>query len=263
MKNPTYTAKTRLIRLLRIISVIMLLAGVLAACGGSSGTQEEQLLTRYQAAVKDAEHVDQSKVVDDLVAIVDSNHELIWRRNGGDEEVLLVTWTDWNGYKESEGESIDLQREVWTTVAPQVQTFCQNDIAANVDYVLRVEELLGLPPRNDKQWFVELWAKPTDIFRPSPDPEIDDSKAELDFPPDVDPAHVAWFNNLLATSYGPNGYPWTRLGYTYDWGKRSGIEGLSEFVIRKGAKVTVHAAIANSDYCARPEAEPLQSGALN
>lgn len=36
------------------------------------------------------------------------------------------------------------------------------------------------------------------------------------------------------------GYPWTRLGYTYDWGSRSSNKyGLSEFVIMPGSKVEV------------------------
>ena len=27
-------------------------------------------------------------------------------------------------------------------------------------------------------------------------------------------------------------YPWTRLGYTYDWGNPRNLVGLSEFVLR-------------------------------
>lgn len=50
-------------------------------------------------------------------------------------------------------------------------------------------------------------------------------------------------------SYGPNGYPWTRLGYTYDWGNpRREIE-LSEFVIREPAMVQIRAVTATDDYC--------------
>jgi hypothetical protein len=55
------------------------------------------------------------------------------------------------------------------------------------------------------------------MFRPSPDAEIDDSVAELEFPAGTSQDHMTWITDRMATSYGEGGYPWTRLGYTYDW----------------------------------------------
>lgn len=43
-------------------------------------------------------------------------------------------------------------------------------------------------------------------------------------------------------------YPWTRLGYTYDWGNAKSRVGLSEFVIRKGARLTVHSVSTTEGY---------------
>lgn len=42
-----------------------------------------------------------------------------------------------------------------------------------------------------------------------------------------------WFANQTRYSYtaDANPYPWTRLGYTYDWGSGNHV-GLSEFVVR-------------------------------
>ena len=49
--------------------------------------------------------------------------------------------------------------------------------------------------------------------------------------------YTGWFNNRKnyiysnARSYPASSpYPWTRLGYTYDWGSRNHV-GLSEFVV--------------------------------
>ena len=42
----------------------------------------------------------------------------------------------------------------------------------------------------------------------------------------------------MINKYGPDGYPWTRQGYTYDWGGRTKF-GLSEFVIKKGVPVKI------------------------
>ncbi|MBK8453511.1 MAG: hypothetical protein WAQ53_14365 [Thiofilum sp.] len=54
---------------------------------------------------------------------------------------------------------------------------------------------------------------------------------------------------LKDSSYGDKGYPWTRLGYTYDWGKPNNPIGFSEFVIDKGAKVEVKSVTTTAKYC--------------
>jgi len=89
----------------------------------------------------------------------------------------------------------------------------------------------------------------TGMFRPSPDLEIDDTVASLDFPVGTPQEHIDWFDNLKATSYGDDGYPWTRLGYTYDWYPDMTDIGLSEFVIRKGTTVMVESVSAQDAYC--------------
>ena len=76
----------------------------------------------------------------------------------------------------------------------------------------------------------------------------------LDFPASerfvtVNPEHVRWLVEQKNTSYGENGYPWTRLGYTYDWGNPKSEMGLSEFVIRKGATVEIRSSSSMDDYC--------------
>ena len=56
--------------------------------------------------------------------------------------------------------------------------------------------------------------------------------------------YTSWFNNRTRNIYtmGSSPYPWTRLGYTYDWGSSNHV-GLSEFVLhgRKadGTKISV------------------------
>jgi len=47
--------------------------------------------------------------------------------------------------------------------------------------------------------------------------------------------------NVLESYQVPNGYPWTRLGYTYDWNPNSPEVGLSEYIVRGGSTVTVAA----------------------
>ncbi len=241
-------------------SVCLLALCGLAGCGAAGGPDWQQLdeaaLARlYSAAVADAAVAEPGEITRSLTALTTANKALRWRGESGQRQVLMVTWTSWTGYDSQVGRDLALSREAWVTAVPEIQEFCRRQALSSGIFVLRLEQLLGLPAHNGKTRFVEFWANPADVFRPSPDPEITDAEAELDFPQSanfvtVSPDHVAWFNALKATSYGANGYPWTRLGYTYDWGNPYSKVGLSEFVIRKGATVGVNAVSDNATYCA-------------
>ena len=207
----------------------------------------------YLNAVKDAQIAEPQEISKDLIPIVETNSNLVWDGAPGEKRVLALTWTSWTGYDDQVGESMVTSRETWVTIVPQLKNFCHNYVPRQTSLTLRLEELLGLPPNNGKTRFVEMWVKPQDLFRPSPDPEITDQEAGLDFPSStflsVSPDYVKWFNDLSTASYGDNGYPWTRLGYTYDWGNPKSEVGLSEFVINKGATIEIHSLAQTDAYC--------------
>ena len=204
----------------------------------------------YLAAVADARVALPSEISRQLSPIVAHNKNLIWEGQPGESRVLVVTWT--GGYYDAAvGEDYLLSfGQVWVTLAPQMQDFFRRRPAQRGD--LRAEQLLGLPPGQGYFRFVEMWVNPADLFRPSPDPEITDQEAQLDFPDGVwtttNPQYREWFNQRRQTSYqGDQPYPWTRLGYTYDWGS-SDHQGLSEFVVRQNAVVGVKSAQDNQSY---------------
>jgi len=223
---------------------------------------EEDLQQAYQDAIKDAEVAEPDEISAHLTAITAYNDHLIWEGPAGTSRVLMLTWTSWTGYDSLVGKSIrvddlaksvETSRDTWVTAAPELHEFCKARFLDSENMSLRVEQLMGLPPHNGKTRFVAFWVNPEDLFRPSPDPEITDCEAELDFPTSgrfvtVSPEHIDWFNALKETSYGTDGYPWTRLGYTYDWGNPCCEIGLSEFVIRSGATVDVQSVTLNNDF---------------
>jgi hypothetical protein len=55
--------------------------------------------------------------------------------------------------------------------------------------------------------------------------------------------------SLQAYDDPSKGYPWTRLGYTYDWGNPESEVGLSEFVVAAGSTVSIEAVSDNETYC--------------
>jgi hypothetical protein len=229
---------------------LILLTTVLSGCG----TQPADPNAAYHAAVLEAQNPDASDISKDLWAIVPANDQLVREPLLGSDRVLVVTWTSYTGYNNQVGQDIQTTREIWVTAVPQVQDFARNNMVMPWDLTLRLEEYLGVPPNSGKTTFVEFWVSPEDLFRPSPDPEVTDQEAGLNFPQSdqyvtVNAAYVQWFTNLMNTSYGENGYPWTRLGYTYDWGNPFTHVGASEFVIRVGATVGVYSTSSTTDYC--------------
>jgi hypothetical protein len=167
---------------------------------------------------------------------------------------LIVTWTDYPGYGDHIDRSVEIPIYAWVTAAPELQNFCKASTLGHHALILRLEQLLGLPPNSGRKRFVELWVNHEDLFRPSPDPEITDHEAELEFPASsrfikVADEHIRWFNDWKSKAYTGQGYPWTRLGYTYDWGNPDSEVGLSEFVIRKGAIVVIQSVSDLNKYC--------------
>ncbi len=250
----------------RILVVAVLLTAVLALSSGCPLTgpfvTDEQLQRAYAAALADAAVPEPDEISRSLTAITPYNERLIWQGTPGASNVLMITWTSWTGYDDLVGKSIlvddlaksvETSRDTWVVTAPELKEFCRRQCLDAEDMTLRVEQLMGVPPHNGKTRFVAFWVSPDDLFRPSPDPEITDREAELDFPAStryvtVSQEHIDWINALREVSYGPGGYPWTQLGYTYDWGHPCSEIGLSEFVIRSGATVEVESVTLNEDF---------------
>ena len=177
--------------------------------------------------------------------------------------VQVVQLTDFRGYTVGENA---LQREVWVTAVPEVQERCQGFSA---DLEMRLRQLLGLPPYQRLAHFVVMTVKQGDIFRPAADSDptttlpcacpvtADCGKT---FPKSAPDAHRQWYAGEMLGRYfiveGPSerfGYPWTRLGYTYDWKPGADKYGASEYVVRKGATVRVTEIIPYPRYCGFPE----------
>ena len=209
----------------------------------------------YKEAVQDASlPAESNDLFRELWSISSFQPQLQWKTIAGEQHLRVATWTAWDGYRKAVGSSMTLGREVWATPVPQLRDFCQT-YQGPTALTLRLEQLLGLPPNNGKTDFVEMWVRPEDLFRPCPDPEIGDHECQGDFPNnpyfEIDDAYRKWFSDLQAGSYDPEkGYPWTRLGYTYDWSPETNKFGLSEFIAREGSIVWIESSQPSDTYCA-------------
>lgn len=145
--------------------------------------------------------------------------------------------------------------DVWVTVSPQLRELCAR-FADDPDALrLRLQQLLGLPPHHEDRTFVVMDVRPDALIRPCPDPDPSTPTCTWDFPAGVSNKHKAWFAEQAVSRYRapPDGYPWTRLGYTYDWSPDGALSSVSEFVVPKGTAVTVTGKTSTAAYCHPPQ----------
>jgi hypothetical protein len=202
---------------------------------------------KYEKAIQDAMIAQQNEVCNTLTPITRNNSNLIWQGEGDNATVLVVTWTKYTSSYPVNGTVNTSWGDVWVTVAPEIQTFFHNHVNTNLNATIRTAELLGMPANTSNTAFVELWVNPQSLFRPAPDNEITDTTAGLTFPANATTQYKTWFNNNIIYSYYPMKYPWTRLGYTYDWGSSNHV-GLSEFILTQNSTVTVNSVTPTAEY---------------
>ncbi|WP_424355044.1 hypothetical protein [Methanobacterium sp. MBAC-LM] len=240
--------------LLASIFIIGLLIG-LAINGGTSYFTDTLAVTddlnqTYTNAIDDAMITDDNEISSNLTPITENNSNLTWQGNGSDKRVLVVLWTTHKSSYPVGGNVTTYWGETWVTVVPEIKNFFKSHSISEQYLQLRVAQLLGLPPDSKDDYFVEVWVNPKDLFRPTPDNEINDTTAQLDFPSSVNLTYEKWFDENIISSYFPKEYPWTRLGYTYDWGNSNSHVGLSEFVIKNNSNIAVKSVQTTKEYLA-------------
>lgn len=215
---------------------------------------EATLQAQYLAAVMDAaEPAAPDDIYRNLWNVSTDNSELRWKTIAGEAHLLISTWTSWDGYDSKVGQEMDLTRKIWISLAPQMQKFC-SEYAGPLPLDLRLKQLLGLPPGDTKTKVIEMWVRPEDLFRPCADPGVLDYECQGSFTSSayltLSQDYVTWFDNQVSISYDPtSGYPWTRLGYTYDWNQETPKFGLSEYIVRENSIVWIHSTTETAAYC--------------
>lgn len=215
---------------------------------------------RYTKALNDAAQPNASKISNTLTKISPDAPTLKWKTINGEKYVLVSSWkADAKYYKNDDktGFYNTGKYPIWVTVAPDLQNWLAAQKKVG-DPEKRLKQLLGLPPNADKKIFVEFWVRPQDLIRPCIDTEVNDSACELYLknPAAANAENLLWLLEQARQSFADstlyNRYPFTQLGYTYDWNPRNKSHvGLSEFVIGKNKNIVVGEVFATADYLAQ------------
>ena len=219
----------------------------------TAATDYEKL---YQDAIENSIYPEKSKVFANLVSINDKNQDLIRKSINNEEFILVLAWKGEQVVNNVYRSQLDTvfntgNYPIWVTTANELRD--RFNIHPVKDTSMRLKQLLGLPPNASYSYFVEFWVKQNDLFRPCPDKEIVDKVCNCYFPDSVDEHHKLWINeNRISRYYNRelyNQYPWTQLGYTYDWSPENESHiGLSEFVIDTNANVFINKIYSTNEY---------------
>lgn len=242
----------------------------------------EDLWVVYAETVRTAQYPVQEHVSTDLVPILRTNPDLRWDDQG---RVLMVTWTKRKYYEGNVGQPYKVPQgvDIWLTAVPHFQRACRGwDLPAE-RLPLRISQAVGLPPppaEGGDDSFVQMWVDPKTFFRPCPDPEITDRECQVSLdggPVDrtgacpwsmaqlseafvkVSDDHLRWMcGNWKSTYTGDpkTSYPWTALGYTFDWGDLLHPQGQSEFVVPEGKTVWIESISTAAEYCGKAPDAP-------
>lgn len=198
----------------------------------------------YAQAVKNAMTIAPEDILPVLKLTKDDNLVTFNDKN----EVLLVTW---NKHPDSypAGQKVTLKYgPVWTFTDKEIAQWYKKNKNGVKDWDLRFEELIGLPPDAKYTHFTAMWVPLDKIKRPAYSTDVQKDVTAVKFPKNEDKDYIQWFDSNIINSYYEGAYPWTRLGYTYDWANNSKKYGLSEFLVEKGTTVTVEFTYTTQDF---------------
>lgn len=244
-------------------------------------SQNEAPRVRYEKAIQKAKLINKNRITIPLFPINSKNTDLKvrcapeWGCQGGTNNweingvfkkgirIKVVTFIGarqqeaFNNYLKNGKLYSDPQRDIFVTLYPELKKFCTGFDGSEKSRV-RIIQYLGLYPEIKKDRFLNIWVKPEDLFRPCRDPQIHDSNCQANWPQNVNNNHKTWLKNYKKNAHtpGPNSFPFTMMGYTYDWApKKMNRKGVSEYVIRKSAELYFGNIISIDKYCRTKEKE--------
>jgi hypothetical protein len=153
--------------------------------------------------------------------------------------------------------------DVWVALPSQLKSAC----AGAADPVRRLQQILGLPPATAEDAMItELRVSRDALFRPCVGGgDLAASKCSTDVPGSL-PAtadatavregydRMQFFTAQIWKSYrsgfgSSDGYPFTGMGWTYDWSNVPDHIGVSEFVVKRDATIAITGTKTPAEFC--------------
>lgn len=189
----------------------------------------------YAAAVADSVKAEPDEIFR-LVLLNEQSDMVTWHEDG--ERVLLLSWND-DPEVFVEDSTVTLSGELWTFTDKEIKSWYDGVAGSVTDWNLRLKQLIGLPPSSAYTHISAFWVDVSRVIRPAYQTDVTKQVDENCLENSPLGAHEAWFNDNIVYSYCISDYPWTRMGYTYDWAAGGDEYGLTEFLVLDGTEAEV------------------------
>lgn len=213
------------------LALAILLLTATAGCGKAAPDNA----ALWKAAMTDAVFSEDEEL-HELVVLTKDDDRVIWDEAG--ERVLLLSWHNYDDACAPGGSIRTEYGDIWATSVGEMQLWYEQNHAGVEDWDLRFSQLLGVHEDEGYTRFTAFWVLPEDVIRPAYVTDVT-KQMENDYAVVTDGAYKEWFDGNILWSYFESDYPWTRLGYTYDWSGGESEYGLTEFLISDGSKVEI------------------------
>ncbi len=218
----------------RKIPALVLAALLLTGLSGCKETTSDNDAL-WKAAMTDAVFSEDEEI-HELVTLTKEDDRVIWDETG--ERVLLLSWHDYDDACEPGGPIRTEYGDIWATSVGEMKAWYEQNHDGVENWNLRFAQLLGVHEDEGYTRFTAFWVSPEDVIRPAYVTSVT-KQMENDYAIVRDEAYKEWFDGNILWSYFESDYPWTRLGYTYDWSGGESEYGLTEFLVSDGDKTEI------------------------
>lgn len=221
----------------RVLLIAMISIFALAGIFVAFRFVQNRTVNLYERAVEDARTAEESEILP-LVNLTSDSDMVTW--NEDETKVLLLSWHEYPDSYKAGASFTCSYGEIWTFTDKEILNWYDENSESVTDCELRLKQLIGLPESAEYTHVSAFWVDIDELIRPAYQTDVTKQvSADL-----LDGSglgeHKEWFGGNAEYSYSETTpYPWTRLGYTYDWAKDSDEYGLSEFLILSGSVIEV------------------------
>ncbi len=198
-------------------------------------TEREEDL--YAKAMNDAKEAEASEI-ETLVILTPDSDMVTW--NEDETKVLLLSWHE-NPESYIAGGSFTCSNgDIWAFTDKEILSWYDGNAKGVADWELRLEQLIGLPVITEYTHVSAFWVDIDEVIRPAYQLDVTKQMSADLLDGSALGGYKPWFDDNTEYSYSEETpYPWTRLGYTYDWADNGKEYGLSEFLILADSVIEV------------------------
>lgn len=196
---------------------------------------ENSLEQLWNNAIQDAAYSNDNEIMP-LVTLTAEDKNVQWNKEKN--AVLLGTYQKFS-FSGNENKPFPAwKKPIWAVSVLELKKWYEKNKSSTDNWQLRLAQVFGLPADAGYEHFCLFWVKPEFVIRPAYVTDVTQQmKNGMHHIQDAE--YKKWFEENYMYSNVIGHFPWTRLGYSYDWGNPEQEYGLTEFLIQQPEHTTI------------------------